>query len=106
MISYTKQIEMFDEFSCSAIDQKRRDGRRFLSPKIHNHLFCFLYVELQIIFAAPTDNFIQLIAMFRFSRVGNKPDRDDVGGHKAIVGDRIIKRYVASSAHLCVCVLS
>ena len=66
---------MLDNFNCFAVDQKRGEGRgergegrgergegrgergegRFLSSKIHDHFFCFAYVELQIVFAAPVD---------------------------------------------------
>jgi len=64
---------MLDDFHCPAIDQKRRDGRIFLSPKIHNHCFCCVYIELQIVFAAQTDKFVHLMTIFRLITVGNKP---------------------------------
>ena len=46
---------MLDDFHCPAFDQKRRGWNRFLSPKIYYHFFCFVYIELHIVFAAPTD---------------------------------------------------
>ena len=54
----TNKLEILDDFNCPAIDQNRREGRRLHSPKIHNHLFCFVYIERQIVFAAPADKFV------------------------------------------------
>ncbi|KAK2173525.1 hypothetical protein NP493_869g01005 [Ridgeia piscesae] len=60
---------MLDDFNFPAIDHKRRGRRRFLSPKIHNDLFRFIYIKFQIVIVAPTDEFVYLISLFRFIRI-------------------------------------
>ena len=60
---------MLDDFNCPAINHKRRGRRRFLSPKIHNHFFRFIYIKFKIVIVALTDKFVYLIPIFRFSSV-------------------------------------
>ncbi|KAK2189665.1 hypothetical protein NP493_100g04000 [Ridgeia piscesae] len=60
---------MLDDFNCPAIDHKRRRRRLFLSPKIHNHFFRFIYIKFQIVIVAPTYEFVYLIPIFRFLRI-------------------------------------
>ena len=60
---------MLDDFNCPAIDHKRRGRRRFLSPKIHNNFFRFIYIKFQIVIVAPTDEFVYLVPIFRFIRI-------------------------------------
>ena len=62
---------MLDDFNCPAIDQRGESGEYFFLLK--STIFCFVYIELQIIFAAPTDHFVHLITTHRFIRVGDKP---------------------------------
>ncbi|KAK2163738.1 hypothetical protein NP493_1449g01028 [Ridgeia piscesae] len=60
---------MLDDFNCPAIDHKKQEKRRFLSPKIHNHFFRCIYIKFQIVIVAPTDEFVYLTPIFRFIRI-------------------------------------
>ena len=54
------KLEIVYDFNWPAIDQGRREGRRFLSLKIHDNLFSFVYIELQIVFTKPIDHDTQI----------------------------------------------
>ena len=63
---------MLGDFNCPAIDTKEARGEKISFSKNLHYFLRFVYIELEIIFAIPTDTFVHLVTILTFIRVGNK----------------------------------
>ncbi len=50
-------------------------GERGVSPEVHDHLYCFEYVKLQVVKTAPDSQLLNLLSVSRLVTVLNKADQ-------------------------------